>query len=58
VKPTNVEAQRILKILEELLLNIEVLCVIDSNFVDNFYDLSKSNLNPAEVNNLSQEALN
>ena len=37
-KPTNVEAQRIIKIIDELLNNMEVLCYLDNDFISNFID--------------------
>ena len=36
VKPTNVEAQRILKILDELVENVEILSYIDEDFNKQF----------------------
>jgi predicted component of type VI protein secretion system len=35
-KPTNVEAQRIIKIIDELLINMEILCYLDADFISNF----------------------
>jgi hypothetical protein len=37
VKPTNVEAQRILNILDELVHDIEILSYLDTDFLMNFY---------------------
>ena len=38
-KPTNVEAQRIIKIIDELLSNMEILQYLDSEFISGFHNL-------------------
>lgn len=59
-KPTNVEAQRTLKILEKLIENISVFLYLDSDFVIKFNEISnpqKSKLNKALVQELSASTL-
>jgi hypothetical protein len=57
-KPTNVEAQRIIKIIDELLINMEVQCYLDSEFLASFLnqDLTKELLGN-KVNELSSSLI-
>lgn len=44
VKPTNVEAQRILNILDELVEDIEILSFLDTDFLINFLNLNNNTI--------------
>jgi hypothetical protein len=52
-KPTIVEAQRILKVMEQMLLNLETFLYLDSEFIGRFLDLSKGKLHKELVQQLT-----
>lgn len=58
-KPTNVEAQRIIKIIDELLINMEILCYLDADFISNFMqqDMLTDLFDPNLVESLSPQIL-
>ncbi len=57
-KPTIVEAQRILKIIDNLYMNLLVFTYLDSEFVNKFTDITKNNkLSKELVQQLSPKCL-
>jgi len=56
-KPTIVEAQRILQILDKLVANLETFIYLDAEFISKFNDLTKGKLSKDLVNQLAQETL-
>jgi len=57
VKPTNVEAQRILNILDILVKDIEILSYVDTDFLFNFLDLNATKLPKEQIEKISAKAL-
>ncbi|EGR29595.1 laminin a family protein, putative [Ichthyophthirius multifiliis] len=57
-KPTIVEAQRILKIIDNLYMNLQVFSYLDAEFVNKFLDITKNNkLSKELVQQLSPKCL-
>ena len=57
VKPTNVEAQRILNILDILVKDIEILSFVDTDFLFNFLDLVSTKLPRDQMEKISPKTL-
>ena len=48
-KPTIVEAQRILKIIDNLYLNLSIFTYLDTEFINKFSDITKQSKFPKEL---------
>lgn len=57
VKPTNVEAQRILNILDLLVKDIEILSYIDTEFLLNFLETNIAKLPKDQIEKISPKTL-
>lgn len=57
VKPTNVEAQRILNILDLLVIDIEILTYIDTEFLIHFFETNIMKLPKDQIEKISQKTL-
>lgn len=54
-KPTIVEAQRILKVMDQLVANLETFLYLDVELIGRFLDLSKVKVHKELINQLSSE---